>query len=632
MKKIIAFILPALFCHNLFSQNELYDIKSIPEALKKDAHVIKRFEKIEFEIKSISKAAYKVQQVITIMDPSAKDELVFYQFTDKFHSLEDVEIKVYDDFGKVINKYKKKDLSVQSSGSGLVPDGKVNYYQVAETKYPITIGFEYTIVHHGMFSYPGYYIQETDEAVEKSTFIVKVPKHIDIRFKPMNTAFTPVVDESDKENKSYSWNINLLPAKKYEDGSGDVKNGYPWILIAPNKFELDGYPGEMNSWKNMGIWYNTLVKADNTLDANYAAEIKNITAAATSDLEKLKIIYTYLQNNFRYVSIQLGIGGLKPFSANFVHKNKYGDCKALSNYMQACLNAVNIKSYSAWIKGDAYPNTVDASFPFDPFNHQILCAPLASDTVWLECTSNTAEFGVLGSFTENRPALLLTENGGVLINTPRSKAENNFFSSKVMVDLSADGSGNATAALYTSGEYKDDIKHYFFDQKKDDQKKFLINNYGFLQPDDLEINYDKTSKHEPVKLRMAFEKIPEFTAGNKQFLNPRIYKIWSYAMPKAENRTQDFYFSHPFIKTDTTIYKLPEGFSVETLPKTKEIKFEYGSFKSTYVFDETKKTITSTARLELTEFKIPVAKFVAAKRFFNDVLGEYTEKIVIKKL
>jgi len=51
-----------------------------------------------------------------------------------------------------------------------------------------------------------------------------------------------------------------------------------------------------------------------------------------------------------------------------------------------------------------------------------------------------------------------------------------------------------------------------------------------------------------------------------------------------------------------------------------------------YEFDEAKKSIRSVARLELDEYKIPAAKFLAAKNFFNEVLAEYTEKIVIKRL
>jgi len=629
MKYTLLFLL--LYSNVLFAQPASYDIAAIPDALKKDASTVKRFEKIDFEVKDIDKAYLRVQEVTTVLDASASNELVFQQFTDNFHSLEDVDIKVYDASGKVLDKLKKKDLSSQSSGSGLVPDGKVYYYEVQANKYPVTVEFDYTIIFHGIFHYPDYIIQTPEQSIERSIFTARVPKDLDLRFKLMNHQFAPVIDETDKSVKTYSWNISGLPAKKYEIGSGDYSNSYPRVMLGANKFELDGYPGEMNSWKNMGLWYNTLVKNDNVLDPKFSEEIKRLTSNATNERDKVELIYNYLQKNFRYVSIQLGIGGMKPFSADFVHKNKYGDCKALSNYMQACLNAVNIKGYSAWIRGDNYPNIIDPDFPDDPFNHQILCVPLKGDTIWLECTSNTAEFGVLGSFTENRQALLLTENGGVLLNTPKSKAESNRFTSNTTIKLNADGEGSASVELKTTGEYIDDIKNYVFEQKKDDQKKYLVNYIGFIQPDDFEITYDKADNKAPVKIEMAIEKVPEFSSGNKLFLNPRIYKIWSYALPKAEGRTQDFYFNTPFIKTDTTIYKLPEGFTLETLPKPKNINFEYGSLKSTYKYDEVQKTIITTLQLQLNEYKIPAAKFLATKNFFNEVLEEYTEKIVIKK-
>ena len=239
---------------------------------------------------------------------------------------------------------------------------------------------------------------------------------------------------------------------------------------------------------------------------------------------------------------------------------------------------------------------------------------------------------MLGNFTENRSALLLTEEGGVLINTPRSKSINNNYTSNSTIDLQEDGSGTATVQVNTTGEYKDDMLNYVFDQKKDDQKKYLLERLGFLQPDAFELEYNKSDMQAATKVKLSIEKIPEFTAGNKMFLNPRIYKIWTYALPKAENRTQDFYFETPFIKTDTTVYKIPDGFVPETLPKAKELQFKFGNFKSTYQFDENKKSIITTARLELKEYRIPAAKFITTKKFFNDVLAEYAEKIVIKKL
>jgi len=557
--------------------------------------------------------------------------LLFDVQSNDFRSIGDVSLQLFDSRGKLIHKYSKSDLTKQAYGDGLVPDGKVYYLRLPVTEYPVTLQRDFEIKFSSLWGYPSYQIQSADQSVMSSVFSVKILPELDIRYKPKNTTIQPQVATVDKL-KVYTWSANNLKAIKPEAGSGNSDGLFPKILIAPNKIEYDGYAGEMSSWKSMGIWYNSLVKNVNTLSPAFGEEIKKMTAAAANDKEKIKIIYEYLQKNFRYVSIQLGIGGFKPFSADFVHKNKYGDCKALSNYMEACLNTVGIKGYSAWIMGDRYPNIVDPDFPNDPFNHQILCVPLRQDTIWLECTSNTADFGVLGSFTENRCALLLTENGGVLINTPKSKATENKLSCTSTINLKEDASGSVDVDLHSSGQFKEIFLNYVFDEKKDAQKKFFIDYMDFQQPDDFDISYSKADQTAPVKLQMAIEKIPEFSAGNKMFLNPRIYKIWSYALPKAENRTQDFYFQHPLIKTDTSIYILPEGFGVETLPKTKELSFEYGTFKSTYRFDEAQKRIITTARLELDEYKIPAAKFLATKKFFNDVLGEYTEKIVIKKL
>ena len=631
MIKFSSTLFLSFFISCIFAQTVIYDAASIPESLKINAYSVKREEQIEFNVKSVDKAYFKVHKVVTILNEAGKDELFFYEFSDKFHSLEGLGIQIFDANGKSVRKYSGSDLTKQANGDGLVPDGKVYYINTPAPSYPVTIQIDYELKYNGILNYPDFELQLPEQSVQHSVYTVRVPAELDLRFKAKNTAITPVITTDDKY-KVYTWAVNNLPALEYEEGSVSRESRYPKILISPNKFELDGYEGDMSSWQNFGKWYGSLAKDAINLPDERKLFLNNMVKGITDDKEKIKTIYAYLQNNFRYVSIQLGIGGFKPFNADFVDKKKYGDCKALSNYMQACLSAIGLKSYQALINASYNKAPVDPDFPHYSFNHVIVCVPINKDSVWLECTSTTNDFGVLGSFTENRNALLITEEGGKLVATPKSKASENQFGCTSLITLKEDGSGTSITQLTTTGEYRQDIIHYIFDQKKDDQKKYLIEDYGFLQPDDFEINYDKADKPAPVKLQLMIEKIPEFSAGNKQFLNPRIYKIWHSALPKAENRTQDFYFPHPLIKTDTTIYVLPDGFGLETLPKTKELTFEYGSFKSTYQFDEAKKRIVTTARLELDEYKIPAAKFLAAKKFINEVLGEYTEKIVIKKL
>ncbi len=631
MKILINIILLVFVTTCCRGQNMAYDAASIPELLKKNASSVKREERINFEVKAINKAIYSVHKVVTILNENGKDELGFHEFTDKFVSLESVQIQLFDASGVLTRKYKKSDLIMQASGEGLVPDGKVYYIEFPAPAYPMTIQVDYELKLNGLLNYPRYQVQMPEQSVENSIYTATVPTNLDLRFKGINTSIVPTTN-NDEKIKNYSWSIKNLPALKYEAGAVSYANRYPHILISPNKFELDNYEGDISTWENFGKWYGDLSKTANNLTEARKQFFQSLVKDAVNEREKIRIIYTYLQSNCRYVLISLGIGGFKPFDADFVDKKKYGDCKALSNYAQACLNAIGIKSYQALINSDYNKSPVDPAFPYNGFNHVILCVPNQKDTIWLECTSNTAEFGVLGNFTENKYALLITADGGKLVPTPKSNALDNVFSSSSMVELSEDNSGSVTVQLHTTGAYRQDVANFINNQKKDEQKKFLVNNIGYPQPDDFDIVYDPANTQFDTKISMSLRKIPEFTAGKKLFLNLRIYKIWSGELPTPDGRTQDFYFEHPFIKTDTTSYHLPDGYTVESISETKSFQFEYGSFSSTCTYDETKRILRSVARLELNEFKIPVAKYSSVKNFFNEVIKEYTGKLVIRRL
>ena len=130
---------------------------------------------------------------------------------------------------------------------------------------------------------------------------------------------------------------------------------------------------------------------------------------------------------------------------------------------------------------------------------------------------------------------------------------------------------------------------------------------------------------------MTIEKIPEFTAGNKMFLSPRLYKFFETKLPKSENRKLDYYFHNPFEYTDTTIFKLPAGASVEVLPKPAALSNTYAMYNTRYWYNETEKAVYSTASLILKQYKIPAAGYADIKKLFDDILLDGTQRIVLKK-
>ncbi|MBS1733205.1 MAG: DUF3857 domain-containing protein [Bacteroidetes bacterium] len=623
--RLIPFAALLLLAFAGYSQTSLKLLTPINPELKKNAHSVKREEVISFNIKSKSKASYKVHRLVTVLDESAGEELYFATYADKFHLLEDMSITVYNAFGAEVKKYSKKDMTSFNAGEGLVSDNKIYVLRIPNNSYPVHVETDYEIRYNGLLHYPEYEVQSIEQSVENSTFTATVPADLDIRFKNRNVDIAPAVI-TDGGKKSYTWAVKNKAALRHEEGSVSYESYCPEVILAPNKFELDGYEGDMSSWEKFGEWYRSLAKDAIDLTPERKQFFLHLVKNAGSQKEKAAIVYKYLQQNCRYVLITLGIGGFKPFEASFVDKKKYGDCKALSNYTQACLDAVGIKSYQALINASYNKAPVDPAFPANQFNHVILCVPFEKDSVWLECTSNTNEFGVLGSFTENRNALLITENGGKLVSTPKSESKNNTLNTYCLVQLLEDGSGTATVSMKTRGEYKEP---FLLTDKKDEQKEFLVNQMGFLQPDDFVMEKDGD---DDIKMKMAIEKIPAFTAGSKQFLSPRIYRLFKSTLPAAEGRTQDFYFHNPFRKTDTTIYQLPAGLVLEALPESRNLHFQYGDFKTTYRYDKDKNELFSTATLELTNYRIPASDFAATKKFFDEVLAEYNSKLVVKKL
>ncbi|OQP40882.1 hypothetical protein A4H97_14835 [Niastella yeongjuensis] len=621
---IIAIIFAAI---TLQAQVSQYALLSIPETIKKDAGIVKRLEEITFEVTDIDRSFMSVHQVITVMNEKGKSALHFAEYTDKFHILEDAEVKVFDANGRQTNRFRQKDMITRAGYSdNLIDDNKITYIEFSSTSYPVTFEVTYSIRFRGNIFYPTFNIQGANESVESSVFTAKVPKDLDLRYKEKNTTLKPETGE-DGNYKWYRWSVKNLPAVKYEAGS---VSPYPYVMLAPNRFKFDAFEGDLSTWKGFGMWCANLWKGLDKLPADRVAFFNDLVKDAPDNYEKIRRLYSYLQKNFRYVSIQLGIGGFRPFSADFTDKKKYGDCKALSNCMKAMLTAVGIKSYSAVINAGNNAMAMDPDFPVQLSNHVVLCVPMEKDSVWLECTSNITDFNVLGAFTENRNALLITENGGVLVPTPESKCSENVFKVHTVIDLQTDGSGKTNTTFTSTGEFKIQMK-YYLEEKKDDQKEFIVNSLNFKQPDEFTLKQVDGSAAFTTHLDMLYEKVPEFNAGNKLFISPRIYRFWSRSLPQSEERKQDYYFSYPFERIDTTLFKLPAGAAVEALPRPKALTNEFATYTTQYWYNESEKAVYCTAALVLKKQKIPAASYAEIKKLFDDILLDDTQRIVIKK-
>ena len=444
---------------------------TLPDSSTKDATVVTYTSDINIEVESADKVSMKVHKVYSVLNEEGERALLFTEFSTKFKVLDYVEIKVYDSKGKQVGKYKKGDMRTTAYGEGLIDDGFITYFPIQVLSYPVIVDLTYEKKFKSTLEIPAFRFLHEKEGVLQSSYTIKVPSEINLRYHNNGCNLTPSITNTDK-SKTYVWSVkNICPC---EDEKGSANDNFPYVDLTTDQFSYYGVQGDLSSWKSFGTWIRDLYKGLDDLPADRQAYFQNLVKDAPNDMEKIRRLYHYLQENFRYVSIQLGIGGLQPFSASFTDQKKYGDCKALSNYMKAILKAVGINSNVAIINAEYNELPVDPTFPANNFNHVILCVPQKKDSIWLECTSSTIEFGTLGTFTENRNALLITDNGGVLVSTPDSKSSYNRFNTYTVVKLDSDLSALAETNMNVIGEYHSLINEFVKDKKMIRKRSLFI--------------------------------------------------------------------------------------------------------------------------------------------------------------
>jgi hypothetical protein len=628
--------LPVFLSAQAFGQEKIdpqaYVAANVPDSLKENANSVVRFFEQDIEVKGPGKESIKVHKIVTILNEKGDDEAVFeLVYSKKYDSYSSIEMKVYDPAGNVIKKYHRSDMydGAASDGFSLVTDERFLGVKHTVSSYPETIEIEYEEDITSNIDLGYWDIQQDEQSIQNASCQVLIDANAGFRYSNQNTTIQPQTSQTDGKSL-YIWGVKNLKAIKLEERA-EPWRVLPKIYFASNNFVYYGVPGNLSSWKTYGDWQKGLNSDVCSLTPQREAEIRKMTDSIKTDKEKAKFLYSYMQKNMRYVSIQLGIGGLKPFPASFVDEKKYGDCKALCNYMCALLKAVGIPAYYAKVRAGANEEPYNPAFPNDISNHIIVCVPFKTDTTWLECTNPFQPFGKLGTFTENRNALIITEDGGRLVNTPHSTMKDNQLNSEAHISLDADGGAKANVKLLATGVYRDE---YIGDGmlKVDEQKEDIMHRLNLKQP----ISFEVTPKTDlngvkEVDLNLEYDKFCDIAAGDKQFYRPHVFDLVAFTVPAEDHRKSDYYFETPIVKTCVTTIDLPAGFDIETMPANQSLSFTYGAYEVKYAYDAAKNQVVSNAKFNITNQVIPAAKYNELQEFLDAVAKAQNKKLVIKR-
>ncbi len=443
---------------------------------------------------------------------------------------------------------------------------------------------------------------------------VKIPRWMNVELKEMNFDKYNVTKAINHDSKGdadiITYTIKDIPAMQRETNSPGPTYIYPHLLVLCKSAVTENhnfkYFGSVN---DQYAWYQDMAKSINNNKEIINAKAKELTAGISGDMEKIKAIFYYVQDNIRYLAFEDGLAGFKPEKADEVLRKKYGDCKGMANLTKELLCSLGYDARLCWLGTDhiAY-NYETPSLAVD--NHMICALMLKGKTIYLDATETYLGINEYAERIQGRQVLIQDGDKYILNRIPVAGENQNYdYETSKLAITGTD----LTGSIYHlwKGEDKEDFLSGLNSVKKENAdealNRFLSNNNSDYvitnlktsatdNPDkDIKVNYNVTVKNGVSSFSKAYYVDPD---PGKEFINASI---------KINEHRNDYWFQHKVSIYRQTELAIPVGYKAATLPLNFDIVNPDYEFHIRYAVVPGK--VTYEKKIIIKHTHLSVAKF-----------------------
>lgn len=449
---------------------------------------------------------------------------------------------------------------------------------------------QYTeIVKNPRFLSPIYFGNFYPIKKKKATLIAD--KEINLRFQEFNTeSYTITFTKEEKRGTNiYSWEITDVDEIKYESRVPTYKKILPHIVPIITSYKTKekeiNVLGDVSDLYN---WYYSMVKDINLqpTDNDLINLVNDITKDCSTNLEKVRALYYWTQQNIKYIAFEYALGGFIPREANDVFYKKYGDCKDNSSILYEMLKIAGLKGHLTWIGTRAIPYSYSELPTPMVDNHMILAYKEADKTYFLDATGRYLPLEMPSSFIQGKEALIGDgeDKFNVEIVPIMEPKTNSYIEQSVIEIKDNELIGNAETSL--SGYYKIDffnqlesknsnkeLKEYYTSKLRKGSNKFIVETFE-------EIN--KYSYDNDFKIKFSYN-IKDYAKqlGDEIYINLNLNReIKHYRSEEDRENDIEVKYKSYYLFENTLV--IPEGYSIDYLPDNFNLKNSFFDCKISY--------------------------------------------------
>ncbi len=467
---------------------------------------------------------------------------------------------------------------------------------------------------------------------------IEADENVKLDFKYFNTDTLDIDFEKKQKGRSiiYSWRAKNINAFEYEENAPNFKSILPHVIPIIRSYTTDeGEKKLLNGVEDLYNWYYSLVKDINQTpaDEDLVALVQDLTKGKTSNLEKVKALYYWTQQNIKYIAFEYALGGFIPREANDVFRKKYGDCKDNSSILQKMLEIAGLEGHLTWIGTRSIPYTYEDVPTPAVDNHMILSYRENDKIYYLDATGRYIKIDYPSSFIQGKEALVASGADAFKIEkVPVVPAKMNQIIDSTTVYIDGNGlkgasktyfSGYPLFNLYYDLERFDkpsDVSSYYKSRLFKGNNSFLISNFEefnkFSYEKDFYVVYDYTVDNYVQNI------------GSEIFINPHLNRFFSGFKTEEDRKySKEYDYKRQYNYTNT--FHIPDGYVVEYIPENVSYSNAYVDFEMTY--SQKDNTIITQQKAAIKTLELDIEQQKAANSVFENAEKAYKEIIILKK-
>lgn len=386
------------------------------------------------------------------------------------------------------------------------------------------------------------------------------------------------------------------------------------------------------TWEDVGRYWWGLVRDQLTPNEELRRTVAKVLEGVDrkDELAVVRAVYNFVVTNTRYVALEFGIHGYKPYRVDRVLARRFGDCKDKASLIHAMLKVAGVDSKLVLLRMRNLGVLGQEPASLAAFNHAILYVPRFD--LYLDGTAEFHGAHELPSADRVANVLIIEPEGrSTFLTTPEAKPEDNLTRLEMEVVLKADGGAEASGLTGVRGMMAPEYRRAYqsASSRRATFERAWAQSFPGLKAHEVKLSdLGRLDEEVQATYRMSIPRYAEPLPGALRFLPFGGGRSYTQTYASLAERRFDLVLSGPWMNRFRLRYTLPAGHTVGELPPAYEEQTPFGRVRLSYRLEEGK--VVCEGEVALTASRVKAGEYAAFRAFLGRVDQAFERKVLLR--